>query len=170
LLRAIQQQNRVRVNVTITTLDDKLSGLVEPYAPRPALRLQAVEELASAGIPVGVHATPVLPLISDSTAALVGLARAAAAAGARSFHGGSVFLKACSARVFFPFLERHFPHLVAKYRARFERDAYLQGEYPKMLRQRVAQACAEAGFAHRGEFDEEPLRHPQAGFDFAVRV
>ncbi len=45
LLGQISKRNAVRVNLTITTLDDALARLLEPRAPRPGLRLGAVKKL-----------------------------------------------------------------------------------------------------------------------------
>ena len=66
----------------ITTLDAELARALEPRAPRPDLRLAAVEQLAQAGISVGVFSNPVLPLITDSEESLEQVAAAAARAGA----------------------------------------------------------------------------------------
>jgi len=166
LLGEIARHGFVRVGVTITTLDERLARLIEPYAPRPALRLQAVRQLAEAGVPVGVQAMPVLPLINDSGRSLRDLALAAAAMGARSFHAAPLFVKPCAARVLFPFLDRHFPHLAAKYRARFQREAYLTGEYPKLLAGRLAEARTAAGLPDRGEFGADLPPGPQMELSF----
>src|SRR5580704_15697246 len=45
LLREIARANVLGVNMTITTLDEKLARLLEPRAPRPALRLETVRRL-----------------------------------------------------------------------------------------------------------------------------
>ena len=137
LLARIARKNAVQVNLTITTLDEALARLLEPRAPRPALRLGAVRKLSEAGIRVSVLAHPVMPLINDSEASLDRVCEAAAKNGATSFSAAPVFLKPCSRQVFFPFLEQHFPHLVRRYRERFEKNAYLKGHYPEMLKERV---------------------------------
>jgi DNA repair photolyase len=137
LLARIAKRNAVRVNLTITTLDEALARLLEPRAPRPALRLLAVKELTAAGVAVGVLAHPVMPLINDSEESLDGICRAAAANGASFFSAAPLFLKPCAQKVFFPFLEEHFPQLVRRYRERFEKHAYLKGHYPEMIKERV---------------------------------
>jgi len=137
VLARIARQNRVRVNLTITTLDESLARLLEPRAPRPSLRLGAVRKLADAGIPVCVLAHPVMPLINDSEHSLDRVCAAAAKYGAVAFSAAPLFLKPCSQQVFFPFLEERFPHLVRKYRERFERNAFLRGQYPEMIQERV---------------------------------
>ncbi len=137
LLSQIGKRNAVRVNLTITTLDEGLARLLEPRAPRPALRVAAVRKLTAAGVAVGVLAHPVLPLINDSEQSLDGICEAAAQNGASFFSAAPVFLKPCAQRVFFPFLEQNFPHLVRRYRERFEKNAYLRGHYPEMIQERV---------------------------------
>jgi DNA repair photolyase len=84
-----------------------------------------------------VSCAPVLPLINDREADLDGLAAAAAASGASRIWANVLFLKPCAWAVFLPFLEKEFPALVRRYRERFERSAYLRGEYPGVIRERM---------------------------------
>ena len=142
LLAQAARDNAVRVNLTITTLDEGLARLLEPRAPRPALRLAAVRKLADAGISVGVLAHPVMPLINDKEESLDEICAAAAANGASWFSAAPLFLKPCAQRVFFPFLEEHFPHLVRRYRERYESSAYLRGHYPETIKERVQKILA----------------------------
>ena len=153
LLARVAAENSLHVNLTITTLDENLARLLEPLAPRPSLRLQAVEKLAEKGIRCTVLAHPVMPLINDGEADLDALCGAAARAGASSFSAAPLFLKPCSKQVFLPFLEEHFPHLARRYRDRYERQAYLSGEYPARLRERVAKLIAKYGLRERGVAD-----------------
>jgi len=137
LLAAAARRNIVGVHLTITTLDAELARAIEPRAPQPDLRLGAVKKLADAGIRVAVLAHPIMPLINDSEESLDALCKAAAEAGAQAFSAAPVFLKPCAQKVFFPFLESNFPHLVRRYRERFEASPFLRGHYPEMLRERV---------------------------------
>jgi DNA repair photolyase len=82
ILRELASANAVWVNLSITTLEAKLQGVMEPRASTPARRLAAVEALASAGIPVGVMVAPVIPGLTDNE--IPAILRAAADAGARS--------------------------------------------------------------------------------------
>jgi DNA repair photolyase len=138
LLAQIAKRNTVRVHMTITTLDEALARLLEPLAPRPSLRLGAVRKLSDAGIAVSVLAHPMMPLINDGEASLDGVCKAAAENGAFAFSAAPVFLKPCAQQVFFPFLEQHFPHLVCRYKEWFEKNAYLKGHYPEMIKERLA--------------------------------
>ena len=89
LLREIARRNVLAIHLTITTLDEKLARLLEPRAPRPALRLEAVRKLSAAGLAVGVIRNPILPALTDGERALDRLGKAASDAGARSFDGGA---------------------------------------------------------------------------------
>ncbi len=137
LLAEIGRKNKVGVHLTITTLDEVLARLLEPRAPRPALRLRALKKLTEAGVRVSVLAHPVMPLINDSEQSLDEVCSAAEANGASSFSAGPLFLKACAQQMFFPFLEQHFPHLARRYRERFEKSPYLKGAYPEMIAERL---------------------------------
>ncbi len=147
LLLEVSRSNVLHVNMTVTTLDRELARKLEPRAPRPDLRLGAVRKLAAAGVSVGVFANPVMPLITDSEEDLGTLARAAKAAGASFFGGGTLFLMPCAKKQFFPFLEENFPELVARYRSRYEGNPYLRGAYLEYLRERIERVRKAQGLA-----------------------
>ena len=147
LLTELKRANVLHVNMTVTTLDANLARLLEPRAPRPDLRLAAVRQLAQAGVSVGVFPNPILPLITDSEQNLDRVAAAAEEAGATYFGGGVVFLMPSAQKVFFPFLETNFPHLLKRYKERFEKSAYLRGPYQETIRNRVRRIRERHGLA-----------------------
>ena len=138
LLRAVAKSNRLSVHVTITTLNVDMARILEPRAPRPDLRLDAVRTLSAAGLRVGLSCSPVVPGITDSPADLESLVRAAAEAGADYVFANPLFLKPCSAAVFLPFLEENFPHLIENYRKRHQDRAFLPSAYGERLSQLIA--------------------------------
>jgi len=138
LLREVSRNNALSVHMTVTTLKVELARILEPRAPRPDLRLDAVRQLSAAGINVGVSCSPVLPGITDSPADLEALVSAAAAAGARHIFANPLFLKPCSAAVFLPFIEQQFPKLVESYRQRYKDRSFLSPSYGKRIAQLVA--------------------------------
>ena len=137
LLCEIARANVLHVNITITTVDEKLARLLEPRAPRPDLRLDAVRRLSEAGLVVGVFPNPVMPLITDSETQLARVAKGARDAGAQYFGGGPLFLMPSAQKVFLPFLDQHFPALAPHYREQYRKSAYLGNGYKQMLRARV---------------------------------
>jgi len=138
LLQEIARRNSLSVNMTITTLDTGLARALEPRAPRPELRLKAMAALAEAGITVGVFPNPIMPLITDQEPRLDALAKAAREHGATYFGGGVLFLAPCALRVFLPFVEKNFPHLLRRYRERYGKTPYLRGEYAETIAKRIA--------------------------------
>lgn len=147
LLQRVARTNVLHINMTVTTIDAGLARKLEPRAPRPDLRLAAVEALASAGLSVGVFLNPILPGLTDSISNLDAVAAAAAQAGARYLGGGILFLMPSAQKVFFPFLEAEFPKLASRYRQRFAHSPYIRGEYAEMIRERVAKIRARHGLA-----------------------
>jgi DNA repair photolyase len=147
LLKEIARANVLDINITITTLDTDLARMLEPRAPRPDLRLAALRKLSEAGICAGVFPNPVMPLITDREESLDELARAAAEAGAKYFGGGPLFLMPSAQKVFFPFLDEHFPQLAARYREQYERSPYLGADYKDRLRARVQKIREKYGLA-----------------------
>lgn len=51
--------------ISITTLDRKLARAMEPRAPTPERRLDAIRALSEAGVPMAVMAAPMIPALND---------------------------------------------------------------------------------------------------------
>ena len=152
LLRRVAEHNSLYVNLTVTTLNIKLARILEPRAPRPDLRLEAVRELCAAGLNAGVICAPVLPGMTDSPAALDALVRATKEAGGEYIYANPLFLKPCSASVFLPFLEKEFPKLVDAYRKRYRRAGVCE------------QSLQQAYFGADGELAQEAWHQPRVQF------
>ena len=65
LLAPMAADGLVKVFVSVTTVDRALARRMEPRAPTPERRLEAIAELAAAGVPVGVMAAPIVPAVND---------------------------------------------------------------------------------------------------------
>lgn len=65
LLAPMAERGLVKVAISLTTLDHKLSRLMEPRAHTPEKRLKAMRELSDAGIPVSVMTAPLIPALND---------------------------------------------------------------------------------------------------------
>ncbi len=82
LLQALNKLDLVHVNISITTLDEKLRQKLEPRTVSAAKRLEVVRQLSAAGIPVNVMVAPIIPGLND--AEIPRIIEQAAAAGACS--------------------------------------------------------------------------------------
>ena len=65
ILGDMARRNLVEVFVSVTTLDKDLARAMEPRASAPHRRLDAIRALATAGIPVGVMTSPMIPGLND---------------------------------------------------------------------------------------------------------
>ncbi len=151
LLKEIGRNNRLFVNLTITTLNVELARILEPRAPRPDLRMETVRKLNQSGIATGVSCSPVIPGITDGPKDLEALVRATAEAGGKNIFANPLFLKPCSAAVFMPFLEKEFPKLAAGYRERYKDRAFLPKSYGKRISQLMARLRQKYGIVRSGE-------------------
>ncbi|MCX7667452.1 MAG: radical SAM protein [Atribacterota bacterium] len=61
----ILKEMKAVVSLTITTIDSKQAKRLEPHAPGPELRIQALKELHKAGIPTVLRLDPIIPGIND---------------------------------------------------------------------------------------------------------
>ena len=80
LLTELAKNRLVSVSVSITSLSNDIKRTLEPRTASPQARLRVVEQLAAAGVPVGVMVAPVIPAITDHE--MEGILAAAREAGA----------------------------------------------------------------------------------------
>lgn len=112
LLAPMAAKQLTAVAVSITTLDPEMHRKLEPRAPHPKRRLEAVKGLAEAGIPVHVNVAPVIPAINDSE--IEAVLAAAAEAGAVSASWIPVRLPHEVSPLFQEWLDVHFPDRAGK--------------------------------------------------------
>ena len=156
LLDEIRQRNSVGVNMTITTLDAALARAIEPMAPRPDLRMAAVEKLASRGIQVGVFVSPLMPRINDGPAAIEAIARAAQDAGAERFGGRVLYLDPVPRSVFFHYLREQQPELLRFYQDQFAFRTGLRPEETERLKGVIDEVRARFRFPAGAALPVEP--------------
>ncbi len=175
LLYELAHWNAVGVTISVTTLAPELARKMEPRASLPAARLDAVQALASAGIPVGVNVAPVIPGLNDHE--IPGILAAAAEAGARFARYTMVRLPLSVAPIFTAWLSVHFPEAAEKIlgRIRSMRDGRLndahfgsrmkgQGLLAEQVRRIFAVGCRRVGLAERHlELSTAAFRRVQKG-------
>lgn len=112
LLAELARRNLTAVSVSVTSLDPRLSGLLEPRASSPAKRLETLEKLATAGVPAHVSVAPVIPSITDEF--IEGILAEAAARGASTASWIMLRLPHEVAPLFREWLAVHFPDRAGK--------------------------------------------------------
>ena len=157
LLAPLARDNLVRVYLSVTSLDNKLSAVLEPRASAPHSRLRAIRQLRDAGVPVGVMVAPVIPWVNDSEVEAV--LEATREAGADS--AGYVLLRLPHevAPLFRDWLQTHVPDRAAHvmstiqqlrggkdYDASFGTRMRGQGVYADLLERRFSLALKRLGY------------------------
>jgi DNA repair photolyase len=108
LLKGLASKNLTRVAVSITSLDQSLTRVLEPRTSSPEAKLRAIRELSAAGIPVTVMAAPIIPGLNDSE--IPAILQAAVEHGA-SYAGYILVRLPLTVRpIFLDWLNRHFPN------------------------------------------------------------
>ncbi len=156
ILSRMAARNLAKVAISVTTLDPKLARIMEPRAPTPPRRLEALRQLAAAGIPTSVMVAPIVPAINDAE-----IQRILDAAKAAGVEGAGYVLLRLPLEVRdlfkewlmanFPDRYRHVFALVRQMRGGKDYDAQWgkrmtgSGPYAWMIGRRFEQACARLG-------------------------
>jgi DNA repair photolyase len=141
LMRELSEVTDFSAALSIPTLDRTAWRATEPRSPNPTARLDAVAELARAGIRSGVLVAPLMPGINDSPEQVREVVRLATEAGAGYISGIALHLRRGVREVFMEWLAEHRPQLVAHYEALYRRGAYM----PAAERQRLTQLLEGPG-------------------------
>lgn len=112
LLAAMARDRLVSVAISVTTLDPAVARTLEPRAPHPLRRVEAIRQLAEAGVPVYASLSPIIPAITDHEIETI-VARVAAA-GAREVTYIPVRLPHEVAPLFRAWLDAHYPDRAAR--------------------------------------------------------
>ncbi len=155
LLAEMAAEGLVQAGISVTTLDPGLSRAMEPRAPAPARRLEA---LSAAGVPVRVMVAPVVPALTDPE--LEAILGAAAEVGAQAASWIMLRLPLEVAGLFRDWLAEHYPergtrvmarvremHGGKDYSADWGRRMRGQGHYARLIGARFDVAVKRLGLA-----------------------
>jgi DNA repair photolyase len=107
LLQDLAKDNLVHVYISITTLNEDLRRKMEPRTASAKKRLETVEALAKAGIPVGIMNAPVIPGLNHHE--IPAILKAAADNGALGAGMTVVRLNGVIGKIFEDWLRKNFP-------------------------------------------------------------
>jgi DNA repair photolyase len=157
ILAPMAARGLAKVALSVTTLDPRLARRMEPRAPTPAKRLEAIRQLSQAGVPTTVMVAPIVPGVNDHE--VEDILQAAFAAGARE--AGYVLLRLPHElkEMMRDWLDEHYPDKVKHvfslvqdtrggklYDSAWGKRQTGVGPYAWMLGRRFEQACQRLGF------------------------
>jgi len=157
LLTSMAGERLVAVMISVTSLDPATARTLEPRAPHPLRRIEAIRMLSQAGVPVVASIAPVIPAITDHE--IESIVARVASAGARNASYIPVRLPHEVAPLFRAWLEEHYPDRAAKVMAiihdirggrdndpNFGSRMRGQGVWADLIRARFQKARKRAGF------------------------
>ena len=140
VLTEAAQRVEVMVSVSIATLDESVSSILEPGVAPPRQRLRAIRILTDAGIAAGVALAPILPGLTDAPRAMAAVLDAAREAGATHAWSNVLNLRAGTREHFLGVLEREWPSELDRYRRLYPAggSGYLAAAVAEPIERRVA--------------------------------
>jgi DNA repair photolyase len=133
------------LSVSISTMDEKISQMLEPGAITPKKRLELARQLKGEGFLVGVNAIPVLPFISDTDEELEKIISSAKEHDADYILVGGLTLfgsgAADSKTLFYRFLEQYDPSLIPRYQQIYGPGHTSPFKYQHELREKANRIC-----------------------------
>lgn len=171
IFRELSQHNAIGVNISVTSLDQKLQRVLEPRTSPPQARLDAIAKLHAAGIPVGVMVAPIIPGITDHE--VPAILEACGKAGAQ--FAGYVVLRLpwAVAPLFERWLDEHFPARKEKvlgrirsmrgdklYDSRWSKRQEGEGIFAEQIGAMFEVARRRAGIGERPKLSTASFRRP----------
>lgn len=121
LLKAIHQNAKCVVQITLTTFDESLCKIIEPNVATTRRRFEVLKIMQENGIPTVVWLDPVLPFVNDTEENLLGILNYCVEAGVYGIicFGMGLTLREGSREYFYRQLDRHFPGLKEIYHQKY---------------------------------------------------
>jgi len=172
LLRELASYNAAAVNISVTSLDLELQRVLEPRTSSPSARLEAIEQLRDAGVPVGVMVAPIIPGLTDHEVPKI--LEACGKAGAQFAGYTIVRLPWAVAPLFEHWLEEHFPERKEKILGRIRHlrgndrlnnsqwHTRMTGEgiFAEQIASLFKVGCRRAGIGKRPQLSTASFRRP----------
>jgi DNA repair photolyase len=83
VLSRMKEHSPVICKITVTSLQDELSSIIEPYVCVSSKRFEAIRKLSNSGIYTGILMMPLLPSLTDTAENVLGIIQAAHENGAK---------------------------------------------------------------------------------------
>lgn len=153
LLKAINDQTKCVVQMTLTTYDESLCRKIEPNVSTTRERVEVLNQLRDAGIPTVVWLCPILPFINDTEENIRGILQYCIEAKVYGIicFGMGLTLRDGNREYFYSQLDRHFPHMKEKYIQTYGMQYQVTSPRHHDLMKLFHQICEENGIVHNNQ-------------------
>ena len=168
LLDEINRSAKCVVQMTLTTWDDRLCGILEPNVCRTKRRIEVLEEMQKRGIPTVVWLTPILPFINDTEENVTAILNECVRVGVKGVidFGMGLTLRDGDREYYYAALDKHFPGMKERYVRRYGNAYVLPSPNAEKLAEIFRRICGENGILSTPEacfsyLNELPEKYPQ---------
>lgn len=150
LLQSIHKKTKAVVQMTMTTVDENLSRILEPNVSGTLQRYEALKEFQKSGIPTVVWLCPLVPFLNDTPENILGILDYCADAGVKGIiqFGMGLTLRDGNREYFYAHLDQHFPGLKERYIRTYGNAYELPSPREQELRQLFHAGCEARGIWH----------------------
>lgn len=150
VLQRINRRTKAVVQISLTIMDDNLSGILEPNVCPTTRRIEVLRELRRAGIPTVVWLCPILPFITDTEDNIMGILEACRDTGVKGIiqFGMGLTLRDGDREYFYAALDRHFPGLKEVYIRTYGNAYELPSPRTPELMKLFHETCESYGIWH----------------------
>ncbi|MBR6800444.1 MAG: radical SAM protein [Eubacteriaceae bacterium] len=150
ILKRINEKTKVVVQMTLTTYDEDLCRIIEPFVATTAERYEVLKAFQKENIPTVVWLSPVLPFINDTEENLNGILDMCFDAGVAGIicFGMGLTLREGNREYFYKKLDTHFPGMKEKYAKTYGNNYYVQSPDERILMKVFHDRCETAGVMH----------------------
>lgn len=145
LLKEIAKQTWCSVSLTIVTFNQELLPYLEPFAPSPERRLEAIRKLNDAGIQAGVDFTPIVPYLLDNEENIEEVVKRASEHAKYILIGAAMTLRSNQRIRFLELLRKNFPEHVEKYENLYGNQESPPKDYIVRLNKCAFEFCKKYG-------------------------
>jgi DNA repair photolyase len=150
ILKRINNKAKCVVEVTLTTYDERLCGIIEPNVSTTKERFDVLKTMRDNGIQTVVWLSPVLPFINDTRDNLTGILNYCTEAGVYGIlcFGMGLTLREGDREYFYNNLDKHFPGLKEKYQKRYGNNYILTSDNDRELMKIFNETCDNNNIVH----------------------
>ena len=153
LLNSINQKAKCVVQITLTTYDESLCKIIEPFVSTTKERFEVLKIMRDNGIPTVVWLGPILPFINDMEDNLKGILDYCIEAKVYGIicFGMGLTLREGNREYFYKKLDEHFPGLKQKYQKKYGYGYELRSDNNEKLMNIFHNECKKHGIVSNND-------------------
>jgi len=150
LFQRINAKTKAVLQITLTTLNDDLSRLIEPNVCPTSRRVEVLRKFQKAGVPTVVWFCPILPFLTDTEENIRAILNACRETNVKGviWYGPGLTLREGDREYFYTNLDKKFPGLKEEYIRRYGNSYEVMSPKGEILNRLFHETCDQYGIWH----------------------